>query len=898
MKKVLISLGLFLTFFVTIFAEIWWIQNTLFSDLYENNENFDAIKYVKSSWIVKWYDDWTFKPNSKINRAEFLKIVLEAREWFDMQNAKRCVEDWVVKLFSDVEKNQWFAPYTCFAKENWIIEGYPDWTFWPSQEINLPEMAKIISLTQNLDLREKKDWEDWYLPYLEKLSERGAIPNSVSSVWHFVTRWEMAEVVYRIKLKITDKNSSTISELMAKVETIWDFWEIWSCQVLWEIMEIWKHTQPILYKRIEFLGGALEDGLSVEEAEFDSPAKDMAEKSNSASADDYSKTNIQVEWVDEADIVKNDWKYIYLIKWNQLRIVQAYPSSSMKEVSKITFDDEGFRPQELFLSENKLVVIWQAREKWDAKLNSRFSGNDTEIDLIDWDISFEKGMWYPQYWGMSFTKIISFDISDRSDPEIFRETSFEWSYSKSRKIWDRVYLVINKHPDFYNFKKWMSEENIIPRFKDSTDTNWEEKSLIWCWDVRFFPWFETPNFLTIASINIEDKSEEIWKKILLWTSENIYMSKNALYVATWVRDPNKWMWSWDSTKIYKFWLNQWQIEFSNTWVVEWRILNQFSMDEFAWNFRIATTTDRNRRSWWGEQESKLFILDSWMNELWKIEWIAPWERIKSVRFLWNKAYLVTFETMDPFFVIDLEDVENPKILWELKIPWWSDYLHPYDENHVIWFWKETREDAWDDWRLNWEDILWMKISIFDVSDLENPKEKFKYIIWERWTESDLLRDHKALLFDKEKNLLAFPVNIKETIKIEEKNCYEFNYSNCPNECQKRCTPSLCTEDWVCTADCDWPWSCVFKTNKNEIYTTFAWALILNIDTENWISERWRMSNYTESDYKANQYFYENWENKIQRIIYIWENLYSVSQNFIKSADIENVEINWNLQLEK
>jgi len=125
--------------------------------------------------------------------------------------------------------------------------------------------------------------------------------------------------------------------------------------------------------------------------------------------------------------------------------------------------------------------------------------------------------------------------------------------------------------------------------------------------------------------------------------------------------------------------------------------------------------------------------------------------------------MVTFKNTDPLFVIGLDDPKSPRILGKLKIPGYSDYLHPYDATHLIGFGKEAVDAATGEGWMG-DNFAWyqgMKVAMFDVSDTEHPKEMFKTTIGDRGTSSPLLYDHKALLFDKAKGILAFPVSLYE-----------------------------------------------------------------------------------------------------------------------------------------
>jgi len=134
--------------------------------------------------------------------------------------------------------------------------------------------------------------------------------------------------------------------------------------------------------------------------------------------------------------------------------------------------------------------------------------------------------------------------------------------------------------------------------------------------------------------------------------------------------------------------------------------------------------------------------------------IAEQEKIYSTRFIGDRLYMVTFKRIDPFFVIDLATPTAPKILGKLKIPGYSDYLHPYDARHIIGVGKETGTNDWGG-----VSTKGIKLALFDVSDVEHPKQIDKVEIGDAGSDSAALSDHKAFLFDKAKNLLVIPARV-------------------------------------------------------------------------------------------------------------------------------------------
>ncbi len=449
------------------------------------------------------------------------------------------------------------------------------------------------------------------------------------------------------------------------------------------------------------------------------------------STPDHSTTNVQVEGVDEADIVKNDGKYIYLVAKNKVIICQAYPPSESKVLSTSNFESN-CTVNELYIGNNRLVAI-----------GTRYSKENHS--------------------NLTFIKI--WNTTDKSNPRISREVEFEGTYSTSRKIGDFAYLVLNSYPDNVLYdEEDIQCEDIIPKYRDTTDDGptGDLKPVCECTEIgRLHPDSFTM-FLSLLSIPIEDGDKAISKQVIAGSSENVYASQENLYVVNSEYDYEvQPFWDYpvsadEKTTIYKFALENESIDYTGSASVPGTVLNQFSMDEHKKYFRIATTQGRvlaeNSKA-----TNNIYVLDENLKTVGEIEDIAPGERIYSARFMGDKGYLVTFKKVDPFFTLDLEDPENPRVVGELKIPGYSDYLHPYDENHIIGIGKNAVEAVEGDFA--WYQGL--KMALFDVSDFQNPQEMHKVGIGDRGTDSYVLHDHKALLFDRKRNLLVIPVLLAE-----------------------------------------------------------------------------------------------------------------------------------------
>ena len=496
----------------------------------------------------------------------------------------------------------------------------------------------------------------------------------------------------------------------------------------------------------------------------------------------FSNTNIQVAGVDEADIVKTDGEFIYLVSGTTVYIVKAYPTKDASILARIELDE---RPAGIFINEDKLAVITNG--------GGTFSPTST---FPDGDVFTVRATMVESL----KTTIRIYDVTHRDSPSLEREVAVDGWYCGSRMIGDYVYFIASQPVYKYN------DRVVLPEISVGDSSIQVPATAIGYVDVPDYYY----QYTTIAAVNTQKNDKEpSFETILVGATSHLYMSRNNLYLAI----PR-----WDdtqSTHIHRIHIDEGDIVHEAKAEVPGRINDQFSMDEYKDNFRIATT------NWSPDgQQNKLYVMDMELEIIGKLENLAPGETIYSARFMGERCYLVTFRQIDPFFVIDLADPQNPRVLGELKVTGYSSYLHPYDENHVIGIGMETGAGV--------------KISIFDVSDVSNPEELARYVIGDTGTSSLALTEHKAVLFDRSKNLLVIPVTVAER-----------------------------------TAGTEYLY-----------YSYWQGAYVFDVSTENGLILRGKISHQDSPDQTGTQ---------IQRSLYIDDVLYTISNAKIKMNDLGTLE---------
>jgi uncharacterized secreted protein with C-terminal beta-propeller domain len=565
--------------------------------------------------------------------------------------------------------------------------------------------------------------------------------------------------------------------------------------------------------------------------EMDGESKSASPASARGNADrnaGYSTTNVQVQGVDEADVVKTDGTYLYQATPDDVRIIRAAPASRMKLMSRLTYEDGQFDPLEIYVDEKRLIVIGHSHAPA-LRDDSRLAAH---VPVM--------------------VQALVYDIGDKQHPKLTRQLELDGEYLSSRKIGSSLYLTANKRIDPYVILE-QKEEAPGPVYRDSVRD--DGYRIVPYQDIRYFPEAIQPDYLLAAGVNLDNPHQPMSVHTYLGAGENVYASPGNLYVAvteqpTSARDVNPFEPAVlprplppDRTAVYRFALKDGALSFTGKGVVPGRILNQFSMDEHGKYLRIATTSGDVWRTDEGTSKNNLYVLDGQLNVTGKLEGIAPGERIYSVRFMGDRAYMVTFKKVDPLFVIDLKQPGAPAILGALKIPGYSDYLHPYDEHHIIGFGKDAVSDK------EWAYYQGMKVALFDVTDVNNPKETFKTVIGDRGTDSELLSNHKALLFSPEKHLLAFPVTVRELTEAQKaaKEIHEYGRF------------------------------------------TFQGAYVYRLDLQNGFTLRGKITHLSEADQKrAGDDWYDS-EKNVQRILCIGDSLYTVSRAAVEAHDLSTMQ---------
>lgn len=452
----------------------------------------------------------------------------------------------------------------------------------------------------------------------------------------------------------------------------------------------------------------------------------------------YSETNVQVNGVDEGDIIKNDGRYIYYINEGyastgrklELIITDCEKPESMNIVSRTSVysgDDAFYYVSDMYLYGDKLAVVTQTSSE-----NTYSCGEETTQDGENTSAICERAINLRE----TDTAVTVYDISDKADVKELYTFSSDGSYVSSRMINGKLITVSSYsipyydmlYNDAYDFDAQceLIKKRCIPEYS----VNGNESRKIDSDSIMLSNENKPEAYTVISLLDLNDLSKEPVFTSNLSGGGEVYCTGKNLFIAeceyNYENEDNKEVFAayddngkyYDSvTRIYKYDITDEGVLYKSCATVGGTWLNQFSMDKYGEYFRIATT---GYYSGEGTQFSMVYIFDGDMNTAGFLGGIAEGEDIYAARFIGETLYLVTFYQTDPLFVIDLSDPANPKIKGELKLPGFSSYLHPISENLIIGVGVGGNDMGTDGSA---------KVSLFDISDAENPKEIDSEIIY-------------------------------------------------------------------------------------------------------------------------------------------------------------------------
>jgi uncharacterized secreted protein with C-terminal beta-propeller domain len=619
-----------------------------------------------------------------------------------------------------------------------------------------------------------------------------------------------------------------------------------------------------------------------------------SEAASDSATPDYSTTNNQVAGVDEADIIKTDGQYIYALVRSELSIIRVTSAGEATPVSKITFKS---RPQDIFIKDNYLSVFGSDEQIYAQPLYSSFRRQNPYaffkvFDLTDpanpklvRDLDFE-GSYYDArligdyvyfitstygnyvakeplvprvlengvvlpikcsgsekcfapdvyyfdipYDSYNFTNLTAINVKNNGEPisgQVYLLNNGQNLYVSK----DNIYITYTQYLSEYDLEALVKKELIFSKL--STD---EQNKVTKIEAAESFVLNDNEKKYKIAqiidrylgSLTVEQQTTE-QAEIDNQLKAKLIEKKNEM----------------EQTYIHKIGISGSKITYQAIGQVSGQVLNQFSMDESGNYFRLATTRSRSWSRFTELQQdsySNIYVLDKNLKLVGKSKDLGTTERIFSARFMGDRVYLVTFRQTDPLYVIGLSDPTSPTVLGSIKIPGFSNYLHPVDKNgtKLLGLGRAAKENT-----SGGVDIQGLKLSLFDFTDLSKPQELDSYLIGDSRSDSVALNDHKAFLYSEEKNLISFPATMYDSVSGQ---------------------------------------------------LTFAGALVFSINGAK-LNLKGQIDHsagghFTQSDYWDGYGYYDN---TVKRSLYIGDNLYTFSNKYLKINALTDLSAKKSLEL--
>lgn len=452
--------------------------------------------------------------------------------------------------------------------------------------------------------------------------------------------------------------------------------------------------------------------------------EDSASKDAGGAADGgggYSDTNVRTEGVDEGDIVKTDGSYIYTLNRSGILRIVAVDGGDMSVAGQISLDDLTDSIQEMYVDGNTLCVVT--------------SGYDSGLEWQGDDAYMVNSR--------DFVRLYTYDITDKSKITLKGTVEQDGIYDSTRKVGNYVYLFSQFYPAYKDQVQPAQPRLYVPSVNNE---------LLDSADVLYpaIPQRENGQ-LVISSVNLEKPDKIQDSKSLIGASGRTYVSTESIYIFG-----DDYTGEEMQTQIVRFSYKDGEIQAGAAGEINGSINNTFSMDEYEGYLRVVAT--RYNDGWWGgNMSNSLFVLDDKLKMVGKVEDLAKGEQIYSARFMGDTGYFVTYRQMDPLFSVDLSDPTDPKILGELKITGFSEYLHFYGEDRLLGIGWETDPDTGE--------RLGLKLSMFDISNPAKVKEIDKMVL-KNVDFCQAMDNYRSILIDPQENVLGFGMGVYDTQNYE------------------------------------------------------------------------------------------------------------------------------------
>lgn len=490
-----------------------------------------------------------------------------------------------------------------------------------------------------------------------------------------------------------------------------------------------------------------EDKASGNAAKDESADMDLSEGSKEGGKD-YSTTNLQMEGVDESDIAKIDGSYIYTVE-DKYIVITDIRDGKLEEVTRFLPKDCGAadRVMEIYVDGDQLILVVQGYEtsldgnsKAGAdKENKDEENSDETYSDEETAASEDSAFWYEMN-GKSITQIQVYSIVDRKNPEFEGRLIQDGYYNTSRKIGDVVYLFTqyNMTSDVTSYveKKHgvedLKEGNGVSSLAEAVipKVNGEKVAA----SEIYLPESSGESGILVSSLDVNKPDKVLDSKLVISGYAQTYISKDALYL--YEEDYDGAM----ITNIAKFALDEGRISGVAAAAVSGYVRDTFAINASDGYLRVLTTDYSTE-----DEVNALYILDENMKLTGQLTGIAPGEEIYAARFMGNTGYFVTYRNTDPLFTVDLSDPAKPEIIGELKVTGFSEYLHFWDDTHLLGIGYESDENTG-----NIENI---KLSMFNIENPGEVTEEAKLVLKDV-DYSEALYDYKSVIISKDKNLIG------------------------------------------------------------------------------------------------------------------------------------------------